>query len=169
MSDPVSLTSAAFGVLSFGIQIFQGLYKYFSAVQNRTKELDTTSQQTQHLIALFQVLQAILPRIDDLSSLSPHTLERLQQCIDDTQAALTLLDNFLQVQGSVQIVTDFKGRLKETARIIIFPIRLKELKRLQEHMKVLVGTVQLAMQIVYTYAAIATSSVQDMALTKKKL
>ncbi len=148
MSDPVSLVGTAVGVVSFGIQLFEGLYEYFSAVQGRTRELDTTSCQIKHLITIFQALEAMIPKLDRISSQDAGTLRRLEKCIDDAQAALALVEAFLQSQGSATITLSLKDNLKKSVYVITFPIRLKELKKLQEHIKVLVGTVQLAVQII---------------------
>ena len=134
MADPASLAGTAIGVISLGVQVLGGLYEYATAAQGRTKELTAASQQIQHIIATFRALESTIARIAALPHHDKLALTTLRQCVDDIKSHVTAVESFLrEYEKPGPGANDMKGKTKDVARKLAFPLHEKKLKRLGEH------------------------------------
>jgi len=149
MADPASVAGTAVGVLSLGIQVCQGLYDLISTIRGRNKELDSAAAQLQCLVSSFQDLSTILPRI---SSLPPHhttAVDTLRSCIAESEIKINQLQLLLSsLKNTASGTNDLKGKLRDTTRILTFPLQRKELQSMQQELASLVTTVQLAIDTI---------------------
>lgn len=147
MADPISLVGTAVGVISLGIQVCQGLYNYVDSVRGRDKDLDAASSEIQYLIGVFQSLESLIPRLEALPNLDATTINTFQSCINQSDQGLKDLQRLLaSLQDSPQ--QDVKGKLKNAGRALTFGLHRASLSKMQERVKSIVATTELALQII---------------------
>lgn len=148
MTDPVSISAAAVGVISFGIQTCQGLTSYYAALRAHDEECANTANSIDSLSNVLQNLKGLLSHVE--TQINPDTRPLLQH-IDSTIIAcggrLEKLERLLKDfrgKGDPATVRDKWRNLKRKG---LYPLRRDRLKLLREDAGNLQSTLSLATQV----------------------
>ncbi|KAH7120525.1 hypothetical protein EDB81DRAFT_861623 [Dactylonectria macrodidyma] len=147
MADPLSVAGSAVGIISLGIQVFRGLYDYIGSVQNRDKDLVAASDQISNLIRIFQALDDLVPKIQQLPSTDSKAIQSLQKCVQDSEQGINELRVLLESLHNTP-ANNIKAKLKNTGKLLAFGVRRDDLLRMQEKVLALTATSEFALQVI---------------------
>lgn len=145
MGDPLSIPAGVVGMLSLAIQVCQGLYKYCSAVKDRTRDIENALAQIHGLETTFRALAGILHRIESNPRRSLTAVATVNQCISDCEQGVQQLHDLLKsISDTPQ--HGFRGKAKGVGKKLAFGLRQEELSKLQQKVHALSATANLALQ-----------------------
>ena len=124
MADPLSISASVLGIVSFGIQVCQGLTQYYSSFKGFHESVDsmmaTLAEQEKNLALLQNILQR--------HKYPPDVAARIEQAITALQKPYKELDGKLQKlrqpEGEVGAWETIKLKMRRTAH----PFRESTLK-----------------------------------------
>ncbi|RSL99637.1 hypothetical protein CDV31_012102 [Fusarium ambrosium] len=146
MGDPLSVAGSAVGIISLGIQVCQGLVQYADAVRGQQRDADDGMDDVRSLLAVFKSLEQTIARIEiDSPENAKSLLEHLQQA----EAKLQSLEEVLAEVGiPVNTPSSIKGKMKETYRAAIYPLKKSKLEGARRNVQSVLGILTTAMQTV---------------------
>ncbi|KAF5670215.1 hypothetical protein FHETE_4587 [Fusarium heterosporum] len=146
MADPLSLAGSAVGIISLGIQVCNGLLVYADAIRGRSQDLSDHLDQVQPLLALFKSLELTATRLE---TLNPENAKILRDNMSQTEGKLKSLQVLLDDVGiSPSATTDIKGKMKETFRVVVYPIKKSKLKGARQTVQALLSSLTATIQTV---------------------
>ncbi|KAM0248594.1 hypothetical protein ACHAP5_003320 [Fusarium lateritium] len=146
MADPLSVAGSAVGIISLGIQICNGLLVYADAIYGRSQDLSDYLDQVRLLLALFKSLKLTIAKLETLNPEHAKILfDHLKQAEDKLRGLQELLD---EIGVSPPATTDIKGKMKESFRVAIYPIKKSKLEGARQTVQALIGTLTTAMQTI---------------------
>ncbi|KAJ4270542.1 hypothetical protein NW762_002230 [Fusarium torreyae] len=144
MSDPLSVAGSAVGIISLGIQVCNGLLIYADAIRGRSQDLTDHMDQVRSLLALFKSLNLTIARLE---SLNPDNAKSLLDHLQQAEDKLRSLQELLTEVGVPPLTTaDFKGKMKETYRAAVYPIKKSKLEGARQTVQALLGSLSAAIQ-----------------------
>jgi ankyrin repeat domain-containing protein 50 len=147
MSEAIGALDTAVGVISLGIQVCQGLYRYVDAVRSRDKDLDETAQQVQRLTLILAALAALIPRIASLPNKNSGAIQALESCIKGSHDSVLVLQKLHQsLERRPSSLA--KEKAKEIGRHLAFPFLKSEFASLRENVSSLGANTALALQVI---------------------
>ncbi|KAM0343483.1 hypothetical protein ACHAPU_008514 [Fusarium lateritium] len=146
MADPLSLAGSAVGIISLSIQVCNGLIVYADAIRGRSQDLSDHLDQVQPLLALFKSLELTTTRLE---TLNPEHAKILHDNMSQTERKLKSLRELLNDVGiSPSATTDIKGKMKETFRVAIYPVKKSKLEGARQTVQALLGSLTATIQAV---------------------
>ncbi|KAF2230808.1 hypothetical protein EV356DRAFT_536036 [Viridothelium virens] len=130
MTDPLSISSGAAGAVSLGIQICQGLVKYYKDWNSREEDVEvavTSLEREQNILIL---LQRSL-KMENHSALLIDDIAEVEKCIVNIQRAFSCLDTILQKCRHYPAPGSMKERAKTIGVVALYPFRKDTLKEIQ--------------------------------------
>ncbi|KAH6876553.1 hypothetical protein B0T10DRAFT_552429 [Thelonectria olida] len=124
MSDPFSVAGTAVGIASLGIQVCQGFVSYLQSIEGRKQQITDGLREIQALIPILYSLNNLLSSIDRQRGTE---LFALQECLRDSEKKLLELQQLLITLRGPESSLTSKGKMKETARSLIYPFREESL------------------------------------------
>ncbi|KAI9708174.1 MAG: hypothetical protein M1820_004128 [Bogoriella megaspora] len=129
MTDPVSITGTAVGVLSLGIQACQGLTEYYRAWEGQDEEISG-------------ILGNLL-REQDILELLQHTLAKqppgfcasviqVEECITQVNTEFIKLDEMLRKCRQVPAPVGAREKARNIAKGLLYPFRRETIRELKE-------------------------------------
>src|SRR6266496_3926959 len=95
--DPTSVIGTIVGVLSFGIQVCDGLVQYCRAWKGYNDDIKSMQETLTGLLKSLAVLKAVIQKPNTFST---DILERVQEHMTALNTSLLKLDNYLKkIQG----------------------------------------------------------------------
>lgn len=152
MAEAFGLVASAGGIVSLGLQVYEGVASYVEGVKDRKPELSAISKQANILQDIVNALHVAAPRIDDILTVNRPPLLASLKTVETELSALKL---FL---GSLQDVpnqsSSIASRLKEQKRKLSYPFHRPTLEKLQKRLESANNALQLSLQLVnlYVYA-----------------
>ncbi|RTE84846.1 hypothetical protein BHE90_000586 [Fusarium euwallaceae] len=146
MGDPLSVAGSAVGIISLGIQVCQGLVQYADAVRGQQRDVDGGMDEVRSLLAVFKSLEQTITRIEiDNSENAKSLLEHLRQA----EAKLQSLQEVLTEVGiPVNASSNIKGKMKETYRAAIYPMKKSKLEGARQSVQSILSILTTALQTV---------------------
>jgi len=145
MADPISITSTAAGLVSLGIQVYDGLSKYLGAIKARAEELSSARRQADTLRSLLTAIEAALPsfRTEHAAETSPAQacLQACQTELGNLRAALSELED-----KTSQQLAGMRGKIAEGKRKLTYPFHRERLERLEQRIHSVNSSLQLAIE-----------------------
>ncbi|KAG7290283.1 hypothetical protein NEMBOFW57_000282 [Staphylotrichum longicolle] len=144
MSDPLSVAGSAVGIVSLGIQVCQGIVSYLRSVQGRQQEIASHLRQVHSLIAVFNSLNDVLPRLAQQQG-ADHTV--IQRCLLDCKDELVKLQLLVVKLNGPSNSSIIKGKMKDAGRALLYPFREGEMASIRRSLEVLLDNLSLAIDI----------------------
>jgi hypothetical protein len=141
MSDPLSVAGTAVGITSLGIQVCQGLVSYLRSIEGRKQQITDGLGEIQALIPIFYSLNNLLPSIDRRKGTEKSALQR---CLRDSEEKILELQQLLLTLRGPVSSPSTKGKMKGTARSLIYPFREESLNVLRKSIRELRNNLNLA-------------------------
>jgi hypothetical protein len=150
MADPASLAGLAFGAVSLGIHLCDGIVSYVGAVQGRKAELAAMSERATLIQNTMKSIEIAVPRLRGVHEQSYTALHASISALNEelVQLRTVLEDLGVDVAGP----TNLKGKWKMQAKKLGFPFRQDNLDRLNARMDSLDGILNTAIGILELYA-----------------
>lgn len=149
MSDPIAIPAGVVGMVSLGIQLCQTLYKYYTNVQEQTRDVQIVSEQIKSLESTFKSLNSVIRRIESTPLANVEIITSLNQSVAACQGGLGELQDF--VTDVVDVRGDgLKDKIHGVGKKLAFGFRRGELSELQRKVHALTATVALAVQTINT-------------------
>ncbi|KAF4998327.1 hypothetical protein FGRMN_3207 [Fusarium graminum] len=146
MADPLSMSGSAVGIISLGIQVCNGLLVYADAIRGRSQDLSDHLDQVQPLLALFKSLELTITRLE---TLNPENAKILRDTMSQTEGKLESLQELLNEVGiSPSATNGIKGKMKETFRVAIYPIKKSKLEGARQTVQALLSSLTATIQTV---------------------
>ncbi|KAJ4200100.1 hypothetical protein NW767_007619 [Fusarium falciforme] len=144
MGDPLSVAGSAVGIISLGIQVCQGLVQYADAVRGQQRDVDDGMDEVRSLLAVFKSLEQTIARIE---TDSPENAKSLLEHLRQAEAKLRSLEEMLTEVGiPVNTSSSIKGKMKETYRAAIYPMKKSKLEGARQSVQSLLGILTTALQ-----------------------
>ena len=159
MSDPISVAGTAVGVLSLGIQVFQGLLEYYRAWQGQSEEIKSTLESIACEQLILELLQSTLA---EQPSGFTASVVPVEECITQAGAEFRKLEQILQkcrrscVQGNVQ------EHLKNVMKNFLYPFRRETIQDLKNVVAEVGRVLALALQHLQLWAISNGQSSRDL-------
>lgn len=149
MSDPLSVAGSAVGIISLGIQVCQGLIQYAGAIRGRQQDVNDGMGEVRSLLAVFKSLEQTITRIE---TDSPENAKSLLEHLLQAEVKLRSLGDALTEVGiPVNISSTIKGKMKETYRAAIYPMKRSKLEAARQNVQSILGILTAALQTVDLY------------------
>lgn len=144
MGDPLSVAGSAVGIISLGIQVCQGLIQYADAIRGQQRDVDDGMDEVRSLLAVFKSLEQTIARIE---TDSPENAKSLLEHLQQAEAKLRSLEEVLTEVGiPVNTSSSIKGKMKETYRAAIYPMKKSKLEGARQSVQSLLGILTTALQ-----------------------
>lgn len=115
----------AIGAVSLGLQVCEGLYKFYSTVKSRNQEIEDISTLIKTLESTLLSLGTVICRVQSLPSHSATAIASVESCIGSCENGIKELKEFLDsVQGEHRDGT--QGKIQEAGRKLSFGFRRDE-------------------------------------------
>ncbi|KAI1457538.1 hypothetical protein F4805DRAFT_428169 [Annulohypoxylon moriforme] len=144
MADALSVTGAAVGIVSLGIQVCQGLISYYRSIEGRKQELTDGLREVQNLLVVFSSLNGILPQVNQRR---PCDFNIIRECLEDSEKTLQELQLRLDNLKSSSTSSKIKNRMKETGRTALYHFVRDKLVSLRQTLHQLLHNLNLALTI----------------------
>ena len=151
--DPLSITGGVVGIVSLGIQVTQGLLKYYSAYKRQKSDIAHTTKKLERLLDILGFLDDKLAQQGStfkeqaLLEKAKESIQGCGECICDLQNEY---DKFKDNSAN-----DLHAAARTIARRLAYPFRQSTLQKLDEDVDEIVSHLSLAMQL------LDASKVQD--------
>ncbi|KAM0420773.1 hypothetical protein ACHAPT_011434 [Fusarium lateritium] len=146
MSDPLSVAGSAAGIISLGIQVCKGLAEYADAVRGRQQDVGDGMDEVRSLLAVFKSLEQTITRIETDSPKNARSLlEHLRQAEGKLQSLEEVL---IEVGIPVNASSSIKGKMKETYRAAIYPMKKSKLEGARKNVQSVLSILTTALQTV---------------------
>lgn len=146
MSDPLSVAGSAVGIISLGIQVCQGLIQYVDAIRGQQRDVDDCMDEVRLLLAVFKSLEQTITRIEIDS---PENAKSLLEHLRQAEAKLGSLEEVLTEVGiPVNTSSSIKGKVKETYRAAIYPMKKSKLEGARRNVQSILSILTTALQTV---------------------
>lgn len=128
MAEALGIASGIVGIVSFGIELCQGLLDYYSSWKDAESEVMTTCNSIQDLTQILRLVKSTLGNQD----LSSEIIVKIHDSIALCEGGITKLNKKLQ-KIQVLCLRDTVGeRLLSQARRALYPFKKSTLIKLQE-------------------------------------
>ncbi|KAK9779110.1 hypothetical protein AB5N19_06527 [Seiridium cardinale] len=146
MAEAFGLIASAAGIMSLGLQVYEGVASYIEGVKDRKPDLSAISRQANILQDIVNALQLAAPQIDAILKINGSPLLSSLKTVEGELWALKL---FL---GSLQDVSseppNIASRLKEQKRKLTYPFHRPTLEQLQRRLESANHALQTSLQVV---------------------
>ncbi|KAK9423584.1 hypothetical protein SUNI508_04065 [Seiridium unicorne] len=146
MAEAFGLIASAAGIMSLGLQVYEGVASYIEGVKDRKSDLSAISRQANILQDIVNALQLAAPQIDAILKINGSPLLSSLKTVEGELWALKL---FL---GSLQDVSseppNIASRLKEQKRKLTYPFHRPTLEQLQRRLESANHALQTSLQVV---------------------
>ncbi|KAJ8122049.1 hypothetical protein ONZ43_g1657 [Nemania bipapillata] len=142
MADPVGVLGTAVGVVSLGLQVYDGLKQYLHDFNSRDGQVAQTLAHLEQLKDILNVIDTAVQSFQvQLQAPSDAVLFSLRSCLAEMQ----VLQQKLQTVGPSQQVS-VKGKIKEIKKKLEYPFRISSLEEIGNGLKLITGQLLLAIQ-----------------------
>ncbi|KAF3000519.1 hypothetical protein E8E14_007288 [Neopestalotiopsis sp. 37M] len=146
MAEAFGLAASAAGIVSLGLQVYEGVASYVEGVKDRKPELSAISKQANALQAVVKTLQVAAPRIDATLTNNELPLFSSLKTVEEELWALKLFLNSLQdVSGQSSKIVSV---LKEQKKKLVYPFHRPTLEKLQKRLESANSALQTSLQVV---------------------
>lgn len=130
MSDPLSISASVVGILSFGIQVTQGVFNYYDAFRNQHSDVHKILDKTHNLLDLFDHLKEHLTgqrfRQED-----QRLVKSIEEAIDSCEECIAELDDELN-KFKEKKIEGISAAARTTTRRLAYPFRKGTMQNLEE-------------------------------------
>ncbi|KAF7534676.1 hypothetical protein G7054_g6002 [Neopestalotiopsis clavispora] len=146
MAEAFGLAASAAGIVSLGLQVYEGLASYVEGVKEWKPELAAISKQANNLQAIIKTLQVAIPRIDAILTTNESPLLSTLKTVEEELWALKLFLGSLQdVSGQSSKIVSV---LKEQKKKLVYPFHRPTLEKLQKRLESANSALQISLQVV---------------------
>lgn len=150
MADPLSITGVAIGLVSLGLEVCQGLTKYYESWKTHDDDIRRALEKIDSLHSTLRALERILNQ-PDFSSLS--TVQNVQSIIVPFQTGINEVQDILDKCRSTTAGLNSKDKLHSIRKKALYPFKRDTLQSLEASVAQLHGTLNTAVQVVVLYGA----------------
>ncbi|KAJ5370008.1 uncharacterized protein N7496_006100 [Penicillium cataractarum] len=146
MSDPLSLTGTAVGIVSLGLQCTQYLVNFYTTVKSQHSTITQTVNKLDHLSHTLESLESLLGNKSSADQLKFETA--IQEAVDNcTEYIYELRDEVEKFKKFEDGKNGIRNTLKATSRRLQYPFRQSTLQKLGEDVDVVLQYLSLDLQI----------------------
>ncbi|OTB01766.1 hypothetical protein M426DRAFT_25371 [Hypoxylon sp. CI-4A] len=143
MADPVGIAGTAVGIVSLGLQLYDGLKGYLDDYKGRDRYVSEALTHLDRLRSSTSLIESVIPV---LRNGHHNPSQTVLLCLKDSETEMKLLDTELQ-KFTRTAATDLKGKLKETTRKIQFPFSRPDLEKLASSLDRINTRLTIALQV----------------------
>lgn len=132
MAEIVGLAASAAGLLSLGLQVYDGITSYINDFNDRGSDISAVSTQAGNLQASIKELQQTLPRIA-----AKHTVGEAAAipALKAADTELRALKSFLdELECPPAQVTSMRATIREQKKKLAYPFRRPTLEKLEKRL-----------------------------------
>lgn len=120
----LGIVGSAVGIVSLGIQVCQGLVRYYGSWQDGREDIEATCNSVGNLAKTLGVLEVTLQSrtLGENEVHEEHVEDSLTACTSSVHQLKRKLDKIEKVQGS-----DIRSTLHELGRRLVYPFRERAL------------------------------------------
>lgn len=144
MADPLSAAGTAVGIISLGLQVSQGLIRYYSRFKAHDDEIADTVDRAQALQGLLESLEGPLKKAE---SEPGDILIHVRNAVSACETRLLRLSILVQKYGTVQIPDTREEKLQALKKQALYPFKRATLQELHATLEELIINLQLAVQM----------------------
>ncbi|KAK4163435.1 hypothetical protein QBC43DRAFT_319578 [Cladorrhinum sp. PSN259] len=144
MADPISLVGLTAGLVSLGLQISEGAFKYIDALKCRNEEIATARQQ---IDSLKELIQTIDMTSQQFQTGYPAVTTAVHNCIATCKTELMALENLVaELSGRNQSTTGARANLKGHGKRLMYPFERSKIEGLEKRLDQANGKLMLVLQ-----------------------
>ncbi|EAU37833.1 conserved hypothetical protein [Aspergillus terreus NIH2624] len=130
MADPLSIASGTAGLLSLGIQVTQGLVKFYATYKDRDTDLEKITRNLDSLLSIFRLLDiAVNERRSQADT--QDLLREVEKAVRDCEETITELQSECE-KFHKDSTASLKDRVRVAGRRAAYPFRKSTLQKLEE-------------------------------------
>lgn len=128
MAEALGIASGVAGIVSFGIELCQGLLEYYHSWKDAETEVLTTVNSIQDLTKVLLLVKSTL----DNQDLKPEIIVKIHESIALCEGGIANLNKKLQKIQVFSLCDTVSERLLSQARRALYPFKKSTLIKLQE-------------------------------------
>lgn len=148
----MDLAGTAVGIVSVGLQISQGLLRYYGGWKDYPSDVDITYQSIAELSRSLTLLKASL----EAEGLDAERTERVRTCLRSCENALTRLSKKLQQVRKHVSPEDLRRKVWSELQRLAYPFRKDTLAKLRDIVNEIQERLKLALQILHLDVSVAS-------------
>ncbi|KAI1172750.1 ankyrin repeat-containing protein [Nemania sp. FL0916] len=144
MADPLSISSAAIGIISLGIQVTDTLYKYYTSVSSQYKDADATKARLESLAGLLKHVHHNLQN----RTFPPSSQNLINEIEDTVRQCEGYVQELKQKADTISHAPSgsYRDRIRSAGRRVVYPFRESGLRDLRADINELITQLTLALQ-----------------------
>jgi ankyrin repeat domain-containing protein 50 len=144
MTEPLSVTGSAVGIVSFGLTVCQGLLQYYASWKDCENDVATTCGSLEGLIRALQLLETSIKG----HGFKPEIVATIEESIKSCEGAVSCLQRKLDKIKATKLPGSWE-RVRSQGRRMMYPFKESTLAKLREvvselrdNLSLAVGTLQ---------------------------
>ncbi|KAK4224141.1 hypothetical protein QBC38DRAFT_25931 [Podospora fimiseda] len=144
MADPISLVGLTAGLVSLGLQISEGAFKFIDALKCRKEEIASTRRQVDDFKSL---ITSIETAAQQFQTGYPTIKIAVLNCINSCKTELTGLESFLvELIEQDPSTTGLRAHLKSHGKKLVYPFERPKIEKLEKTLDSANGKLLLVLQ-----------------------
>lgn len=144
MVDPLSVAGLVTGVISLGLQTYQGISTYLDAVQCRDEEIASVRRKNDSLHRALSAIKVSMSRLKQQNQLSTLTLTA---CHESCKAEIQALERFMAgILACDSISPEWIKRVKLQVKKLNYAFDRPKIQQLETRLDQTISVLQLALQ-----------------------
>lgn len=134
------------GVLSFGIQVCQGLVSYYQSCKDQDEKVNDVLRDVDQLSITLANIQSCLSKLHDGQF---QAISQVSDSVIACGAAIVRLNQLLAKCHQTAVPVDFRERMGVLTRRAVFPFQQNTIKDLRDTVKGLQTNLLVALQVLH--------------------
>lgn len=149
MADPLSVAGLAFGVVSLGLQISQGITTYIDALNCREQDILAVRNRNDTLQKILQAVETFRSQLERDHHVATDTIRGcLDSCSTELRSLEILVTHLAACDQSTAVWSD---KLRAKGKKLLYPFSRLKLAELERRLHSTNTTLQLALQVLGLY------------------
>jgi ankyrin repeat domain-containing protein 50 len=127
MAEALGVAGSVVGIVSFGIQLCQGLVQYYGSWKDRDDNIKATTSSLENLSTILVLIQTSVQG----RSFPKDIVETVEKSIESCESGIKQLNNKLAKVKSTD-KADLKSKLKDHGGRLLYPFKESTLAKLRE-------------------------------------
>lgn len=145
MADPLSVAGLATGLVSLGLQVYNGISTYLDAIHGRDVDLALVRRNAKGIEDTVRIIERYIPQFQtQRQTVSSLVKESIQSCEGELVSAQQFL---LKLETSNSSDASFKNSLRKQKQKLTYPFHRPHLDRLEHRLEIVSGALQTALLV----------------------
>ena len=150
MTDPISLTGTAVGIVSLGLTVCQSLVSYYDSWKSHDEQVKEAVARIEELENVLDVLSGRLARLPSNHEVSSQVQTLTVSC----KASMKKLEDIFEECRKTGNPSTLKEKIQAQRRKALFPFKKDTLESIKATSRDIIGVLNIALQTLQVYVGL---------------